>query len=523
MERIKTTLQAAEISIRSWTVKNKLPMFLALVLSTILYFPMICDGLENLDSFCTPEPYWADLWDRIPYWETIQGRWALRWSDTLFYGVHAYFFTVLLVSVLFCLAVLIVCDLLEVNNLYIRCVVTAVFVCSQYVMNIQTYRYCSAAYAASFFLAVLSVYCARHGRLAGVVYGAVSLAVSLGFYQSSLGVTGSLCLFVLIRQLMQRKKLDKGIQEIFVRLLVMGAVGTLLYLLILKLALVVYGASLAGINGINQVGPSLLPRLPHGILQAYKDFFAYFLSNQIAQNYYLIRAVNIVLILATGLRLLYALCRSRKSAGVWLAVCLSMALIPAAANITDIINPTTQIALRMAGGMSLLPVFCFAVLSMESRFSLQKVTVFALALVLLRGNLLQSNNDIEVMRADKKQAITVGNQILLQLSAVDEYQQGAPVAIVGCPINGTFGAPATQYREKANVLIQWGLFWGDLENNRDAWRRLMEQEMGVAISWSSYEQEVAVCESEDFQEMPCFPQEGSIAVIDGVVVVRVSK
>ena len=55
----------------------------------ILYYPVYAFGLENLDSFCTSEPYVADLWEQIPYWETQQGRWALRLFDGLTDGVHA--------------------------------------------------------------------------------------------------------------------------------------------------------------------------------------------------------------------------------------------------------------------------------------------------------------------------------------------------------------------------------------------------------------------------------------------------
>ena len=197
-----------------------------------------------------------------------------------------------------------------------------------------------------------------------------------------------------------------------------------------------------------------------------------------------------------------------------------MLFVPAAANVTDIINPNTQILLRMAGGMAVIPLFCFALVAQGIqlwRGTLQKVGILALALVLLRGYMLQSNNDIQVLAADKTQAVTLGNAIVAQLADREEYQQGMPVAILGRP-----KVVESEYRNKSNLQIRYGIFWPDAENNWDAWKRLMDQELGAKISWCGYEQAEALWEDEDFRNMPGFPKEGSIAVLDGVLVVKVT-
>lgn len=137
--------------LKVWLAQNALVLSVGLLLSMALYYPIVRDGLENLDSFCTAEPYWADQWEQIPYWETVQGRWGLRLCDALTAGMHPYFLTVLAVSVFYLLGTLLICDLLDIRSRYLRLVSAALVGCSQYVMNIQTYRYCSAAYAFSFF------------------------------------------------------------------------------------------------------------------------------------------------------------------------------------------------------------------------------------------------------------------------------------------------------------------------------------------------------------------------------------
>lgn len=520
LESWERTIQQSNRALRAWLNRNKWVLGGALLLAMGLYYPIFQHGLENLDSFCTAEPYWADLWEKIPYWETTQGRWALRWSDALLDGMHPYFLTVLLASTFFLLGAVLLCDLLEVRNTWIRFALGSLVVCSQYVMNIQTYRYCSVAYAISFFLAVWAVSLASRASKGGVLAGTFCLMISLGLYQCSLGVAAVICLFLVYKTMLQQGAFNTHCRNLLVRLLVMGGVGSLLYLAVLQILLKVYHVSLADINGINQVGIGILTQIPQGVVQAYRDFFQYFFGREISQNYYSIRPLHAILLFAAGVVWLYQLVRHRKSPSFCVGSFLCMLFVPAAANVTDIINPNTQILLRMAGGMAVIPLFCFALVAQGIqlwRGTLQKVGILALALVLLRGYMLQSNNDIQVLAADKTQAVTLGNAIVAQLADREEYQQGMPVAILGRP-----KVVESEYRNKSNLQIRYGIFWPDAENNWDAWKRLMDQELGAKISWCGYEQAEALWEDEDFRNMPGFPKEGSIAVLDGVLVVKVT-
>lgn len=506
--------------LKVWLAQNALVLSVGLLLSMALYYPIVRDGLENLDSFCTAEPYWADQWEQIPYWETVQGRWGLRLCDALTAGMHPYFLTVLAVSVFYLLGTLLICDLLDIQSRYLRLVSAALVGCSQYVMNIQTYRYCSAAYAFSFFLAVLAAVLASRRRGSLVAAGALCLLFSLGLYQCSLGVTAVLCLFVIFRVLVRRGRFDTEVRTAVTRLVAMGGAGTLGYLIVLQVFLKLYGVSLASINGIDQVGMGLLPRIPEGIRQAYQDFWEYFFGREIAQNYYSIRVLHVLLFLCAGMAVIALLFGRRKNPAVCIGLLLCLALLPAAANVTDIINPSTRIVLRMAGGMAVVPVFCVGLLAQSAWIPaepLKKYSVLLLGVVLLRGYMLQSNNDIQVLQSDKNQGITLGYQILAQLDDREEYGQGMQVAIIGYP-----EVASSEYRNKANPLIRNGIFPGYAENNRDAWIRLMDQELGAQISWCSYSQQAKIWASEAFAAMPTFPREGSIAVLDDVLVVKIS-
>lgn len=418
----------------AWFYQNRWVLLIVMAAAMILYYPVYAFGLENLDSFCTSEPYVADLWEQIPYWETQQGRWALRLFDGLTDGVHAAVPAAFATAFFFAWAGVLLCDLLQIRHFALRTASVLLLVCSQYVQNLQSYRYCKAAYAFSFLLAVLAVVAVvKLPGIRGILLGAVSLMFAVALYQSSLGVGAALCVLVLIRRLLRP---GEPLQESLLclgRMLLMGILAMAGYLVVLNVLLAVYQVSLSEINGISQVGVQSLQQIPLGIRQAYQDFYEYFAGRTIAQNYFKIRPAYGLLFALTAAGGVWAVWKNRACRAANICVVILLALLPLAANITDVINPNSQILLRMAGGMALIPIFCLALAGMLPGRSVTYSAVVLAALFLLRGYILQSNNDIIVQKEDKLQALSIAEQIADDVLDHEEYQNGMPVVILGRP------------------------------------------------------------------------------------------
>ena len=92
---------------------------------------------------------------------------------------------------------------------------------------------------------------------------------------------------------------------------------------------------------------------------------------------------------------------------------------------------------------------------------------------------------------------------------------------MGEPQKGVYDtvSPVT---EKASDLAQFGLLSFDPTFNSRGWHSLYWEELGIQMNWCSDEQTRALCATDTFQEMPVYPQEGSIQIIDDVVVVKVA-
>lgn len=525
LSRVEVLLQASWRRLYRWGYRCRWLFVVTLLASVAGHYVIYANHLQNFDSLHIGSLYIADFWEFSPRWETQQGRWGLRFVDMLRGGINHAPLSAFLLLLLYTLAALLVLRLLQVRARPLRWLIPLTVVLAPYTAEVETYHYCSAAYALSFFLAVLAVvpvvFCKVRWRF---LPGALCLLLALSLYQASLNVAAGLSLMILILQLLRSPQEPRTTLCLAGQLLAMGAAGTAGYYLWLKFFLRYYDTSLAGINGINLVGLDLIRHLPEGLGNAYQDFGCYFFDHNIAQNYYgqrLAYLLLFVLTLVVVLRWLVTACHPRGGA----LVLTLLALLPAATNLTDVINPNTRIELRMAGALVLLVPFCLALLDRAPRKAGRLPWSLAAAslcgLILLRGYVVQINNDAMVMLAQKNKIVNLANRICLQLEQNADYQAGAQVCILGEPQKGVYDT-VSPLTEKASDLAQFGLLSFDPTFNSRGWHSLYWEELGIQMNWCSDEQTRALCATDTFQEMPVYPQEGSIQIIDDVVVVKVA-
>ena len=174
----------------------------------------------------------------------------------------------------------------------------------------------------------------------------------------------------------------------------------------------------------------------------------------------------------------------------------------------------------------LVAPFCLALLE-QCPIQGKKLAVWPLAagavcgVLLLRGYIVQVNNDAMVMLAQKNKIVHLADRICVQLEQNADYQAGAEVCILGEPQKGLYAA-VSPLHEKASDLAQFGLLSYDPTFNARGWHSLYWEELGIELNWCSDETTRALCASEAFQAMPAYPQQGSIQTLDGVVVVKVA-
>ena len=516
VQKLEVSSQSISDRLTRWVYQNRWPFLITLLVAAGVHYPIYANHLQNSDSALLGSLYMAEEW------ETQQGRWGLRIIDMLRGGIDLAPLSAFLMIVLYSAAGILLTRVFEVRSRLLRVLIPLLIVCAPYVAEVERYHYCSAAYALSFLLAisaVVFVWC-NNSTKSGEIFGALCLLFSLSIYQANLGVAAGLCIMLLVLAVLQ----NRSWLLLLRRFIIMGMLGLVGYCLMLKLALILYNTSLYTpySGGILMT----LKNAPRGIAYAYQDFVAYFMElNTIAQNYYGQRPVYVVLAVLTLIVLVHWLGSLEKKSSMLTAI-IFLLLIPVAVNITDIINTNVRIQLRMAGALILVAPFCLVILEKgverdKNHWRDLLIVGGLLCTVLLRGYIVQINNDSMVMLAEKNKVVNLANRICLQLEQNSDYLAGAEVCIVGEAQEGWYKDVSPLYG-RASSLAQEGIFLSDPVFNSDGWKSLCWEELGVRLNWCSDERILKLCATDNFQNMPIYPQTGSIQTIDGVVVVKVA-
>lgn len=356
-----------------------------------------------------------------------------------------------------------------------------------------------------------------------MVAGSVCLTFSLSLYQTGLSVTAGLALLLLLHRFLVEER-DESL--LLLRLLVMGLCGTLVYFLLYKLLLFAGNLQAAGYGGADQFGlVNILKNLSKTLGQAYLDFYSYYIGHDIAANSYGVVGVTATLFIVGGAGIARQLWKRRDKIVVLQAI-LCIVLLPVAVNVTSVLLPGNTLLLRTAGGF--LPIFPFLLAEAQAAWpdgTLHRIcggVALLLAVLIVRCYSVQVSADGMTMLAYKQQYISVMRQIEADVTASPEYQDAECLAVAGrlpsekYPLN-----PVLQ--DKADPFAVSTVFWGMAFSDRVAWINGFYEELGWQPRFCDEARYTEIINSPEFGEMPCYPEQGAIQLLDGVLVVKVSS
>lgn len=566
--------------VKNWFAHNAKLLVVCFAVGVICHAQMYLNGLSNPDavvSLSNPSGYGSF----IPHaWDMSLGRWGLLFAAYAKFGLCSPVLTSAITIAQFALGIVALIDKLGVRNACLRYASSILFIVSPFVSCCITYYYCSNSYALSFLCAVLAA--CLIGRVGAVgkpvaLVGAVALlAFSLGCYQASLGVFCVAVLLVMIRGLMggnfdprprgargaegrlscreenygveaQSPYCEEGcsagsfnakqLAVFFGVAVVVCAAGAVLYYALTELSLFVLGIGLSSYGGASSVGAgSIFGSLTSSVPSAYGAFSDGLFSHGIFGNHFgwVYVAAVCLIVAAVAFARLVAI-NGAKRLGPSAMALLCVVLIPFAANVILVIVPSYgyPTPLMLGGFMAsflLLPLLVQLLLDSPDRGNVRlcmpakamSVGCCCLIAVGAWSYALQSNADAEVMQACQNQTASLATRIAGMLDANPDVQAGAKVLIAGKPEAGNFPNTSDSYIH-ASSYAKWGMVWDNhYQNNMRSWDVIMKQFAGQSFNYCSFDECAKVIRSSEFANMPLYPANGSVATIDGVVVVKIS-
>lgn len=510
-------------------------VILFILIGIITYFPMINKWLTNPDGLLYSLYYRKDH-----NWENAQGRFGLYYFDKL---KNDYIFPVN--ETLFCIVLLAIISVLiykifNCDNYSLICLIIGFFIIlSPNVSNLLTYYYCSSAYSFSYLLAVIAAYfLTKKKEIKTCVIAGFCIMISLSLYQAYIGVTITLVLTYLIYLIIIEERIGRNVYTFLMRSLITGGAGVISYLLVYKVIQLIKGFTPVTNRGFNQMGKIDMGQLPFLIKSAYLAFGQYFFSNRIVNNSWKGRIYLNVLYIVLFLILFFIIIvktKIYKEVKCFALLCISILLIPLSLCCITIVAPGASIydetGILMLPQMNLFYIFivilCMVTVLKEKKRTFVIIinwittllSIYLISTLWIYTNIFQACLN---MNLDK--TYNLATRIVTRMEMLDGHYTGMKILMYGRMERGNYPDINTSMIEVTKGSVaRYGLFWEEIWDKQNCWTEFLRQYLG--IYYLPCERDVAsiIIDSEDFNNMPIFPENGSVKIINDVMVVKLSE
>jgi hypothetical protein len=391
-------------------------------------------------------------------------------------------------------------------------------------------------------LACLAVYLAERYKY-GFIFAVVPLTLSLGCYQAYFGVAAGLLVMVLIfdtldGQAQLRPILLKGLK--FVGTL---AASLLAYMGIARLVIFVKGGELDTYQGIDQMGNLSLSDVPFLVGEAYVGVFRFFFTKGNRSEQYLnihnwLVVLLFFVVFVLGGLLIVSWCQRMKihRDGKRLLLLLVLLLVlPLGSNIVFVMTPQLR-HLLMYYGLVLMLIFPVAV---QARYPLQGegdatkrvpyivhvvscwVIVAAIIFAIYSYAVLANRASLK-MTIGYEQAYAQSVSLVTRIQGLAGYRHDQEIILVGLPYRKMSVRPNILWAIDDFEII--GVHGDRLFGEIYTYHAFLNNYLGLPNP-INLNREESIKEAEVaavLAEMPQYPDEGSITIIDGKIYVKFS-
>lgn len=441
------------------------------------------------------------------------------------------YFNSIIAIALLTVAVCFIADIFQLPDKY-GFLFGTVFVSFPTVTSTLFYTYTTIYYALAILMAIMAVWCTEKFTF-GFLGAIVLEACSLGIYQAYLPMTAALFVLLLIVKSLNEEYNIWDIVKGGVFYLFVLASGFILYYICLVNCLARYGTSLSSYMNVNHMGSMTVSDIPDIMEKCYSNFYKLpfadycgITSTPALRFCVLILAIAVIVLLILLWRL-----KNEKPYKILFCILLCAVVFPAAVNGIEILcfnAPYIYVLMVYATVfIFLLPLLLLNLVEnaflKSEEFSIKgiifklgrNITVAATIVVFISYAYL-ANINYTAMFYMNQQTTNYLNQLVTQIKSVEGYQTSYQVAFIGNTIQdpsfGNLWESVPKYAGNVNSLVN--------EYSRDYY---IINYLGFwyqpADSWKIDE----LKEQDMVKQMPCYPNSGSIKILDDTIVIKLSE
>ncbi len=359
----------------------------------------------------------------------------------------------------------------------------------------------------------------------GFIWGMLPLAVGIGFYQSNISVTITLAVMYVMIEILKGRSSFKAVFTMGLKAIAMLIGGGILYYCFLKLALWITGIKIASgsYNSIDTILHMSIKEIINAAIGAYSNA-VYSIINPIAVSPYKIdRALGISVFAVIAIIIFINLFNKKIQWSQKILLVLLMLALPFGTNVSHMLT----------GGMShqlmyyaVWFIYLLAILMVYYGLKhipalpqkIAKVGCTVIAVLIIFTGIKVSNTAYLIRDFEQDANLSLFTRIMAQVEERDDYIKdvtpitflGDPAALISLPVEFSPYRALTGM-ESASPISSADLF---------RYRVYFHHALGIPVVWASEEERSAIKQSDEFAQMPVYPNSGSIDNIDGIIVIK---
>lgn len=391
------------------------------------------------------------------------------------------------------------------------------------------FKYTAIYYSFAILLSVLAAYVVINAKgkfVLSAILSALMTACALGIYQAYLPLTTSIFVLYLIQQALigndsWKKLLYQGLYDCLCLIL-----GLVVYFVLLQVCLKVYDAQLSGYQGIDSMGSLSIREIPGLVVHAFTSFWLMPAQNlySLAPNGLLSVSYQVVTLMSMVMGG-FILIRKKASPLLMMLTVVLYGVFPIAVCLIEIMCPNSWIYTLMVYSFVLVllaPMVVYEALPdaeekwLQAKRLCKKIIIVVLAVVIYCYSYFANVNYLSMYYMNR-QTENYFTSMVAQIRMTEGFTADKKWAFIG-----NIQDPLIQNR------WQTGPFYGGHADtmrllnsySRSTW---LQDYIGYAYQFVDSSTQSALAETDTVKEMPCWPDYGSIQVVDDVVVIKFSE
>lgn len=427
-------------------------------------------------------------------------------------------------------------DFLEIDRFISIVFIVAVMVCNTTILAASsTYIPYMDFYAFALFLSVFGVWLLKSEKILFTVFGFISLSISLGVYQAYICVAIALVMIYFFFQLMTRptlKDLFKSVAKYFVSF----AAAAIIYYVVWKIFQKVFNIWTAdSYNGLASVGDYSEITIFSTIITTYKNVLNYFIHPETFTTMpfrgvslsifwvYIIRFCNIAIVFMLIISFIRTTIKCKTTLWQRITQILIIVLFPLGINFVCVISQGMEHTL-MIYAFCLVYVFAIkateyciahtAEIQIRQKNCFPWFVVLASVMILSWSNIVYANQVYLKKDLQDKATQSLMTRIVYEIESTEDYVAGVtPVAFLGSFENTSYIIDMDAFKD----ILPYGMGKSSLTYIGTDYAYLTHI-LNVNMNLTRINGD-----NEIIQQMPTYPTKGSVALVDGVLVVKISE